>query len=82
MIFYRGFPGEVPDVSRGAGLLTLVQRYVERMLTVFGLPGPSDRPGTDGMPSAEIVQALSTFRDEARSPRAGNALRRGIASRC
>jgi cysteinyl-tRNA synthetase len=66
---------EVPDVTRGFTLLTLVQRYFGRMFQVFGLPslfadggvGAGGAGAAGGGASAEqMALALSTFRDQLR----------------
>ncbi|KOO28165.1 cysteinyl-tRNA synthetase [Chrysochromulina tobinii] len=69
------YMSEVPDVTRGFTLLTLVQRYFGRMFQVFGLPslfadggvGAGGAGAAGGGASAEqVALALSTFRDQLR----------------
>ena len=65
------YMAEVPDVSQGATLLTLIHRYYTKMMGVFGVtaaprlgaPGAGASAGASG---EEMANALSQFRDQVR----------------
>ena len=70
------YMGAVPDVTRGATLLTLVQRYHSKMMGVFGLApaagagsaagAGAGAAGAGGASAQDVAEALGSFRDQLR----------------
>ena len=64
----------VPDATRGATLLGLIQRYFDRMMLVFGVKSTVAGTSSEGAPQAgastasgeQVARTLSSFRDQLR----------------